>query len=120
MEGKALLDRILENTPPLEPICVEPELSYEEVSLAEAEPITPLDRPSPKPKDLEEGSQPSDLPYFEDEFFKDFRNASKYSCQKRPLVPVTPSYLLDNLFLRKSVKELIAIMSIKWVEEVEL
>jgi len=103
VEGEALLDRILENTPPLEPICVEPELSYEEVSLAEAEPITPLDRPSPKPKDLEEGSQPSDLPYFEDKFFEDFKNASKYSCQKGPSVPVTPLDLLDDLFLRKFV-----------------
>ena len=55
-KGEALLDRILENTPLLEPLCVEPELNQEEVSSAEAELITPLERPSSKPKDLEEGS----------------------------------------------------------------
>jgi hypothetical protein len=88
--------------------------------LAEAEPIVPIEKPSPEPEDPEEGFQPSDLPYFEDEFFKDFGNISKYSCQKRPLIPVTPSDPLDDLFLRKSVNELIATMSSEWVEEVEL
>ena len=120
VEGETLLDRILENTPLLEPLHVEPKTSHEKVSSAEAEPITPLERPSPEPEDLEEGSQPLDLPYFEDEFFKDFGNASKYSCQKRPPVPVTHLDLFDDLFLRKSVKDLIAIMSSEWVEEMEL
>ena len=55
MEGEALLDRILENTPLLEPLHVEPEPSHEEVSSTEAEPITSLERPSPEPEDLEEG-----------------------------------------------------------------
>ena len=80
-EGEALLDRILENTPPLEPLCVEPEPSHEEVSLAKAKPITPLERPSPEPEVLKEGFQPLDLPYFEDGLFKEFRNTSNYSCQ---------------------------------------
>jgi len=31
-EGEALLDRILENTPPLVPLCAEPMLSLEKVS----------------------------------------------------------------------------------------
>ena len=93
-EGEALLDRILENRPSLEPPRVEPELKHEEVYLAEAEPITPLEKPSPEPEGLAEGFQSLDLPYFEDDFFKEF--------------------------LRKSVKELIAIMSSEWVEEVEL
>jgi hypothetical protein len=69
---------------------VEPDLSHEEVSLAEAEPIESIERPSPEPEDLEEGFQPSDLPYFEDEFFEDFGNTSNYACQKRPPVPVIP------------------------------
>ena len=50
-KGEALLDRILENTPPLELLRVEPELSHEEVSSAEAEPKTFLERPSLKPED---------------------------------------------------------------------
>jgi hypothetical protein len=86
VEGETLLDHILENTPPLETIRVEPELNH----YAEAEPITSLERPSPKPEDPKESFQPSDLPYFEYEFFEDFGNTSKYSCQKRPPIPVTP------------------------------
>jgi hypothetical protein len=91
MEGEALLDRILENTPPLEPLYVELEPIHEEVSLAKADLVTPIERPSPEPKDLEEGFQPSDFPFFEDNIFEDFGNTSNYRCQKRPPVPVTPS-----------------------------
>ena len=86
--------------------------------MAEAEPA-PLEKPSPKPEDPKEGFQPSDLPYFEDDFFDDFRNTSKYSCQKKPPVPVTPHEPLDKESLRKSIKELTAIMSSEWVEEAE-
>jgi len=110
-EGEALRDHILENTPPLEPLHVEPELNYKEVSSAEAKPITSLERPSTKPKYPNEGFQPSDLPYFEDEFFKDFGNTSKYSCQKRPPVLATPSDPLDKQLLKESIKELTMILS---------
>jgi len=89
-EGEALLDRILENTPLLEPLHVEPKPSHEEVSSAEAEPITSLERPLPELEVLKEGFQPLDLPYFEDELFKEFKNTSKYSCQKKPPDSVTP------------------------------
>ena len=94
-------------------------LSHEEVSSAEAEPTLSIQEPSPKPENLEEGLQPSDLPPFEDELFKDFRNTSKYSCQKKPPVPVTPYVPLDEEFLRESIRELTAIMSSEWVEEAE-
>ena len=57
-EGEALLDRILENRPSLEPPRVEPELKHEEVSSTEAEPITPLERPSPKLEVPKEDFQP--------------------------------------------------------------
>jgi hypothetical protein len=89
-EGEALLDHILENTPPLEPLRVEPELSHEEVSSVEAEPIDSIEKPSLELENPEEGLQPSDFPYFEDDFFEDFRNTLNYACQKRPLVLVTP------------------------------
>jgi hypothetical protein len=65
-EGEALLDRILENSPPLEPIRVEPEEKHEEVSSAEAETNTSIERPSPEPE-----AQDKVLSYFEDEFFED-------------------------------------------------
>jgi hypothetical protein len=79
-KGEALLDRILENTPQLEPICVEPKPILEEVSSAKAETIRPLERPSLEPKAQDEGFQPSDLPYFEDDLFEDFGNILNYEC----------------------------------------
>ena len=119
-EGEALLNCILENTPPLEPLRAKPMLSPEEVSSAKAEPTPYIQGPSPKPEDPEEDLQPSDLSYFEDEFFEDFGNTSNYSCQKKPPVPVTPLDPLDKEFLKESIKELSTIMSNEWVEEVEL
>jgi hypothetical protein len=99
-EGEALLDRILENTPLLEPLRVEPEPSHEEVSSVKTEPVPSIERPSPKPEDLEKGFQPSDLSYFKDEFFKGFKNTSNYECQKRPPIPITPFEPLDKESLR--------------------
>jgi hypothetical protein len=63
------LDHILENTPLLEALCVKPEPIHEEVSSAKAKAITSIERPSHEPEALEKGFQPSDLLYFEDEFF---------------------------------------------------
>jgi hypothetical protein len=48
--------------------------SHKEVSSAKAEPTPLIRRPSPESEDLEEGFEPSDLPYFEDDFFEDFGN----------------------------------------------
>jgi hypothetical protein len=109
MEEEALLDRILENTPPLEPLHVELEPIHEEVSSTKADPVTPIERSSPEPKDLEGGFQPSNFLFFEDDIFEDFKNTSNYRCQKRPPVPVTPSEALDKEFLRESIKEFNAI-----------
>jgi len=120
VKGEALLDHILVNTPPLEPLRVEPELNHEEVSLTEAEPIISLEGPSPELEDPEEGFQPSKLPYFKDEFFEEFGNTLKYSCQKRPPIPVTPCDLVDKEFLKESIKGLTAITSGEWVEEAKL
>ena len=69
MEEEALLNRILENAPPLESLRVELELNHEDVSSAEAKPIASLERPWPESEDLKEGFQPLDLSYSEDEFF---------------------------------------------------
>ena len=119
MEGEALLDRILENTPPLEPLHVEPESSHAEVSSVDAKSIAPIQRSSPKQEDPEEGFQPSDFPFFENDLLKDFGNTLKYSYQKKPLVPFTPLDPLDKEILKESIKELTAIMSSEWVDEVE-
>ena len=89
-EGEALLDRILENTPPLEPLLVEPIISHKEVSSAKPRPALSIQDPSPEPEDPKEGFQPSDLPPFEDDLFEDFRNTSNYSCQKKTTSPCHP------------------------------
>ena len=52
-EGEALLDHILENTPPLDTLRVEPMLSHEEISSVEAEPTLSIQEPSPEPEDPE-------------------------------------------------------------------
>ena len=57
-EGEALLDRILENTPLFEPLRVEPILSHQEVSSAEAEPTLSIKELLPKLEDPKEGLQP--------------------------------------------------------------
>lgn len=119
-EGEALLDRIPENTPPLEPIRVEPEPVLEEVSSAIAETTIPIERPSPEPENPKEDIQSTDLPMFEDDLFEEFGNTSNYTCQKRPPILVTPSDSLDELFLRKSIRELTSILSSEWVTEGEL
>jgi hypothetical protein len=76
-----------------------------------AEPVLSIERPSPEPEDPEEGFQPSDLPYFKDEFFEVFGNTSNYECQKKPLVPITLSDPLDEPFHKESINELIVVMS---------
>jgi len=57
-EGEALLDRILENTPPLEPLRVELEPCFEEVSSAEAETNAQPKTSSPEPDELRENPMP--------------------------------------------------------------
>jgi hypothetical protein len=75
-EGEALLDRILENTPPLEPIRVEPEPCHHDASSAKTEITTPSETPSPEPHIPKESL--SGLPYFDYNFLDDFGNYSKY------------------------------------------
>jgi hypothetical protein len=93
---------------------VEPEQKHEEVSSAESKTNTSKERPSPEPE-----AQDEVLPYFEDEFFEDFKNTSKYGCQKRLPIPVTPPEPLSLDDLRKSIKELTGIMSTEWSQEGE-
>ena len=90
MEGEALLDHVLENMPPLEPLRVEPELCQEEVSSTEIELTPSLERPSPKPEDLKDGFQPTDLPYFEDDLFDDI-GAPRSMFKKKHQIRVAPT-----------------------------
>jgi hypothetical protein len=87
--------------------------------LAEAKPVTSIERPSPEPKAPDKGFQLLKLSFFEDDFFEDFRNTLNYGCQKSPPVPVTPYETLDKEVLRESIKELTTIMSSEWSKEAE-
>jgi len=78
-EGEALLDRILENTPPLEPLRVELESCFEEVYSAEAETNAQPETSSPELDELRENPLPYDLPCFDNDFIDDFGNYSKYN-----------------------------------------
>jgi hypothetical protein len=118
-EGEALLVQILENTPLLEPIRVEPLLQHEEASSAEAELSLPKEELLPEPEDPKEDPDPMDLPPFDDHLFEDFGNNSNYLYQKKPPTPNPPSDLLDKEFLRKYVKEFSTILSTGWLEETE-
>jgi hypothetical protein len=96
------------------------EISFEEKCLHADNLLLQFGAPSPEPETPKEGFQPLESPFFEDKFYEDFGNTSKYSRQKRPPVPVTPCEPLDKEFLGKSIKVLTVIMSREWIEEAEL
>ena len=116
-EGEALLDRILENTPPLEPLRIELEPCFEEVSSAEAETNAQPETSALEPDVLRENPLPYALPCFDDDFIDDFDNYSKYNKKKINHVRVTPEPDRDSH--KESVKELTAIMSNEWTNERE-
>ena len=116
-EGEALLDRILENTRPLEPLHVELESCFEEVSSAEAETNAQHEISSPVLDELRENPLPYALPCFDDDFIDDFGNYSKYNKNKINQVRVTPEPDRDSL--KESIKELTGIMSNEWTNERE-
>jgi len=116
-EGEALLDRILENTPPLEPLRVELEPCFEKVSLAEAETNAQPETSSPELDELRENLLPYALPCFNDNFIDDFGNYSKYNKKKINHVRITLEPDRDSL--KESIKELTAIMSNEWTNERE-
>jgi hypothetical protein len=88
--------------------------------LVVAESVIPIERPSPEPKTPEEDSQCMELLAFEDELFEEFRNTSRYTCKRRPPIPVTPNDPLDSTTLKESIRELTIIMSTEWTIEGEL
>jgi hypothetical protein len=89
-----------------------PKGHHEEILVAESQPIdtqsldsTLESSPEPEtPKDEE----PLPLEFshiFEEDLFEDFGNTSNYSCQKKPLVPVTPLEPCEKEFLRETKME---------------
>ena len=135
-EGKAILDKILENIPyagfydefPKE---VEPNLEpKEEAHSTELE--IPIDSShnlvAEKPPDkgtqnqLEDDEKsPLELPFeFEEDLFEDYGNTLNFSIQARPLAKTTPSDPQDESIAIEHIKSLSAIMSYEWLMEAEL
>jgi hypothetical protein len=101
-----------------------PKVHHEEILVAESQPIdtqsldsTPKSSPEPEtPK--KEDPLPLEFSHsFEEDLFEDFGNTSNYSCQKRPLVPVTPPEPYEKEFLWETIKELTTLMSAEWLRE---
>nr|AAN04142.1 Putative retroelement [Oryza sativa Japonica Group]AAN04202.1 Putative retroelement [Oryza sativa Japonica Group]ABB46801.2 hypothetical protein LOC_Os10g07160 [Oryza sativa Japonica Group] len=132
LEGKIILDRILESTsfmaqsdePP-------PEVSVskiEEPSTIESqsEPSTStgsIDEKVPlQPSVANEEIQTSDHAaiLLRDGFDEDYGNTLNYFSKKKPLVPLPPPDLMELGFLRETVRELTSIMSDEWLREAEL
>jgi hypothetical protein len=69
----------------------------------------------------EEEIQPPDFPFeFEENLFKDYKNTSNYTHEKRPPVPLNPTNPLDKGSLKNIIKGLTSIMSSERVQEGEL
>ena len=127
-EGGAVLDRILDNAPFVEPIEPPPEEAKRLEEPSTSEPSSDLDtsissnvEPSPEPGISKEGEiQTSIIPFeFEDDCYEDFGNTSNYQRRPKPPIPISPPDPLDEQFLKETIKELTLIMSGEWLEEVE-
>ena len=128
-EGRAILDKILDNSCFLDlPTDETPETvkTLEEPAPSAASSSLSLTKsedsePSPEPGTSGEGEiQPQMFPLeFEDDLFQDFGNTSNYRCRPKPANLVSSPNPLDEKFLKETVRELTLIMSDEWLEDVE-
>jgi hypothetical protein len=136
-EGKAIPDKILENTPytgvydefPEEEVEPSPK-PLEEEHAAELEiPIDSssnlvVEKPSEKgtQTQLEDGEpSPLEFPFeFEEDIFEDYGNTSNFPIQARPLEKTTQPDPQEETVSIEHIKSLSAIMSYEWLTEAEL
>jgi hypothetical protein len=59
---------------------------------------------------------------FEDEFFDDYENTSKYHMMKKPQEYKNPSFIdpFEKEFFKKTTKELVSVLTDEWLEQSEL
>jgi hypothetical protein len=105
-------------------------LEEEEISIAEPEllpetsqPLAIVEPELPQ-KEEEEFSLPDFSFDIEDDLFTDFRNTSNYNLIKKPQQPrnfatIDPTHSNKVDFFKKTTKELISVLSDKWLEESE-
>ena len=124
--GRSILTKVLENTPKE----VEQKLLEEESQIAEPKslvnPSQTLAVPNPEPQKKEETPISDFILEFEDELFEEYGNTSNYHTMRRPEKsrksssheePLDPS---REVFLKKTTKELVSIISNEWLGESEL
>ena len=117
-EGREVLNRILDRTFFVcvhEPAPSEPEVCHEEAPVDESKPlesqsIDSIYETSPELKsetsEEEDILPPEFLRSIESDLFEDFSNTSRYFCQKRQTIPVTPTDPLEENYLRDMIQEL--------------
>ena len=103
-------------------------MCHEEPSEIESEPLesqsvdsTSEASPELKSKTPEEEDPlpPEFLRSIKSDIFEDFSNTSRYFCQKRPSIPVTPTDPLEENYLRETIQELTMLISNEWLQEGE-
>ena len=129
--GRAILDKILENTPSTEFF---QELQHDhELGSDRDEPLMAVPEPTlltpfnlalklgPESQSLkEEAIQPLGLAFdFEDDIFEDYGNTSNYSSIRKPMLSTSSYTPLDEEFLAQTIKGLTSILSSEWLNEVE-
>ena len=136
-DGKAILDKILENTPytgvydefPKEEVEPSPEPKEEQhATELEISIDSPHDLVAKKP--LVEGTQNQledneishlEFPFeFEEDIFEDFGNTSNLLVQVSPLAHTTSSDPHEESVHIEHIKSLLSVMSYEWLREVEL
>ena len=111
-----------------EPVPTEPKMHHEEPSEIESKPLEsqsvdsiPETSSELKPETPEE-EDPLPLEFLqsiEPDLFEDFGNTSRYFCQRRPSIHVTPTDPLDENYLRETIQELTTLISNEWLKERE-
>ena len=103
-------------------MCQEETSEIESVYL-DSQSVDSIPEPSPelKPETPEE-EDPLPLEFLqsiEPDLFEDFGNTSRYFCQRRPSIHVTPTDPLDENYLRETIQELTTLISNEWLKEGE-
>ena len=136
-EGKAILDKILENTPytgvydefPKEEVKLSPEPKVEEHATELEIPIdSSHDLVAKKPSDKgmqnqieDDETSPLEFPFeFKEDLFEDYGNTSNFPIQARPLAQTTSSDPHEELVHIEHIKSLSSVMSYEWLREAEL
>ena len=107
-----------------EPVPTEPEIRQAEPSEIELEPsesqlVDSIYETAPEQKsktsEEEDPLPPEFLRSIKPDVFEDFSSTSRYFCQKRPPSPVTPTDPLEEDLLRKTIQELMTLISNEWL-----